>query len=415
MIPVGNECSIRQEVPARGQQSFSVDRVRAMTMMERTKAAHTDLRIPLSDRTILAHMIELAGAKGSTNWSQERLAAELGTSVPEIKRAYSRFRTAGWIQIKLSGPRNAVVRFPWSQDWHAEGSPPIPQPDSRGITADPLDGSPLIPQADAPPLFTEKTSEKTIDRSMHRMREALEAYMQRPAAGPGGTWASRPLQDDLVLMCIEAGNGASVESIVAFLSHLYNGAQKAPFNPHGPKDWGWFPVVIGRRFNHPKWAVKLNAPLCDSNFERSGNAKPPASASAPHRCEAPFSLDQLRGHLSFVANQLRPITGYEAIAVKLDLLQVDSEAQYRDLEELERRLTGFEEEMRAVALSRQSADETAEMNREANSCLNQYRSKMSQEQSSALERQYLSRRLFERAGLPRLSLFYLAEHAEAAA
>jgi hypothetical protein len=172
--------------------------------------------------------------------------------------------------------------------------------------------------------------------------------------------------------------------------------------------------AIGNRADLLRWAAVHH---CDSFFDRDhGRGKPQASSTTSRSTEVkaqPFSVDELRTHLSHGARRLRAIPGYEEIAAKLDLLNVDNEAL--DLEELERRLTGFEEEMRAVALSRQSADEAAEMRREANSCLNHYRSKMSQEQSSALERQYLSRRLFERAGLPRLSLFYLAEHAEAAA
>ena len=45
--------------------------------------------------------------------------------------------------------------------------------------------------------------------------------------------------------------------------------------------------------------------------------------------------------------------------------------------------------------------------RELDSQLRPYRGKMSAEQLSMLERQYLDRRLLEQSSLPRLSLFYL--------
>jgi hypothetical protein len=156
-------------------------------------------------------------------------------------------------------------------------------------------------------------------------------------------------------------------------------------------------------------------PHCESYFERGENAKPPSSTSVCRASEAPFSLDQLRAHLSYTARKLRAIPGFEQIAAGLDLLNADSEAQYRDLEPLEGRLTELEDEMGAIALAQQSPDDVLEIRREANSYLDQYRKRMSREQVRMLERQYFSRRLYERAGLPRLSLFYLDVHSELAA
>jgi hypothetical protein len=172
--------------------------------------------------------------------------------------------------------------------------------------------------------------------------------------------------------------------------------------------------AIGDRTDLLRWASTHS---CDSFFERV-RGRPQASSTTYRSTEVkapPFSVEGLRAHLSHGARQLRAIPGYEEIAAKLDQLNADSECHYRDLEELEQQLRDLEEEMRAVALSRQSSDDVLEIRRETNSHLDRYREKMSQEQVCMLERQHLSRRLFERAGLPRLSLFYLGDHAEIAA
>jgi hypothetical protein len=63
--------------------------------------------------------------------------------------------------------------------------------------------------------------------------------------------------------------------------------------------------------------------------------------------------------------------------------------------------------MIAAARLAQSDDELAAARREFDLQLRPYRSKMSAEQISMLQRQFLDRRLLEASALPRLSLFYL--------
>ena len=99
--------------------------------------------------------------------------------------------------------------------------------------------------------------------------------------------------------------------------------------------------------------------------------------------------------------------GYGEIAASLGTLAGDVERHYADLEDLERRLTVLEEKMMALARARQSEEESLEARRELDRQLRPYRGKMTAEQLSMLEKQYLERNLLEKAGLPRLSLFYM--------
>ncbi len=78
-----------------------------------------------------------------------------------------------------------------------------------------------------------------------------------------------------------------------------------------------------------------------------------------------------------------------------------------DLEDLERRLTVLEEKLSAAVASGADEETMLTVRREMDRALAPYRRKMKAEQLAQLERQYAQKRLFEKYGIPRLSLFYL--------
>ena len=77
------------------------------------------------------------------------------------------------------------------------------------------------------------------------------------------------------------------------------------------------------------------------------------------------------------------------------------------LEDLERRLTVLEEKLFAVLLAAIPDDDIIAVRAEADRDLAPYRRKMSAPQVEQLQKQYTHKRLLEKYGLPRLSLFYL--------
>jgi hypothetical protein len=129
------------------------------------------------------------------------------------------------------------------------------------------------------------------------------------------------------------------------------------------------------------------------------------NAPAAKAASAPFELEQLRTYLE--ANAAAMPEGFSETAASLRKLAAEIEEHYKDLEGLEQRLTALEEKMIASARARQSDDELLESRRELDRQLRPYRGKMSAEQLSMLEKQYLERILLEKAKLPRLSLFYM--------
>ena len=119
----------------------------------------------------------------------------------------------------------------------------------------------------------------------------------------------------------------------------------------------------------------------------------------------PFSLEDLHAYLE--ANAAAVPAGFEEVRAALTRLAADAEAQYADLEDLERRLTVLEEKMIAAARTRQSEEDMLDARRELDRHLRPYRGKMTADQLTMLEKQYLERNLLEKAKLPRLSLFYM--------
>jgi hypothetical protein len=101
---------------------------------------------------------------------------------------------------------------------------------------------------------------------------------------------------------------------------------------------------------------------------------------------------------------LKPTTGLNGPPAAAEIAAGERPA---DLEGLERRMTVMEEKLFAALWSHASDEELMEARAQAERELAPYRGKMSAAQIEQLLRQYGNKRLLERHGLPRLSLFYL--------
>ncbi len=77
------------------------------------------------------------------------------------------------------------------------------------------------------------------------------------------------------------------------------------------------------------------------------------------------------------------------------------------LEDLERRLTVLEEKLFAVLMAATPDDDLVEVRAQADRDIAPYRRNMTAAQVEQLHKQYVRKRLLERTGVPRLSLFYM--------
>lgn len=103
---------------------------------------------------------------------------------------------------------------------------------------------------------------------------------------------------------------------------------------------------------------------------------------------------------------VRPMAEESAGVLRQLADELQSGTTYR-LEDLERRMTVLEEKLFAVLLAATGDEEIVAVRAQADRELAPYRSKMPGPQIDQLHKQYVNKRLIEKYGLPRLSLFYM--------
>ena len=86
---------------------------------------------------------------------------------------------------------------------------------------------------------------------------------------------------------------------------------------------------------------------------------------------------------------------------------IESTGKLPRLEDLERRLTVLEEKLFAVLMASTPDEDLVKVRAEADRDLAPYRRNMTASQVEQLHKQYVQKRLLERCGVPRLSLFYM--------
>lgn len=109
----------------------------------------------------------------------------------------------------------------------------------------------------------------------------------------------------------------------------------------------------------------------------------------------PSVPEPARGTMTTMANDLREIAGSLG------------SGHPPKIEDIERRMTMMEEKLVALLMSTSRDEDLVAIRAEADRQLAPYRSKMPAAQIDHLQRQFLHKRLLEKHGIPRLSLFYM--------
>ncbi|MBO0910575.1 MAG: hypothetical protein J2P13_02180 [Acidobacteria bacterium] len=131
------------------------------------------------------------------------------------------------------------------------------------------------------------------------------------------------------------------------------------------------------------------------------------------RAEIAAFLRRNAGLLESVELPSRPGVSPGAVAREVSLSlnelaqEIEAESLPSRLEDLERKLTLFEEKLLALLLAAVPDDEVCSVRGQADRELAPYRRKMPSAQIEQLQKQYVYKRLMEKYGVPRLSLFYL--------
>jgi hypothetical protein len=139
------------------------------------------------------------------------------------------------------------------------------------------------------------------------------------------------------------------------------------------------------------------------------------SQQEKHGSAAGLEQEEIARFFTGNAQKLRQVQSAAAVqlvaeecAVTLtDLASAMGTATSVRLEDLERRLTVMEEKLLAALTMTATENELFVLRSEADREIAPYRSKMPGVQIEQLQKQFIHKRLFEKAKIPRLSLFYL--------
>ena len=145
-----------------------------------------------------------------------------------------------------------------------------------------------------------------------------------------------------------------------------------------------------------------------------------AQSETPGSKHAGFHASEIAAFLRLNAKQLetaklpeakgisaKPLAEETANTLREIAVELETKKTPLRLEELERRLTVAEEKLFAVLLAATPDEQIVSVRAEADRELAPYRRKMPSAQIEQLQKQYVHKRLLEKYGLPRLSLFYM--------
>jgi adenine-specific DNA methylase len=145
-----------------------------------------------------------------------------------------------------------------------------------------------------------------------------------------------------------------------------------------------------------------------------------ASGEEKAECEAGFEAAQiaafLRANAETLENAKLPeragfatgaLAREEASSLRGMAREIEGAAKLPRLEDLERRLTVMEEKLFALLMAVTPDADLVHIRTEADRNLAPYRRNMTAAQIEQLHKQYVQKRLLERCGVPRLSLFYM--------
>ncbi len=181
-------------------------------------------------------------------------------------------------------------------------------------------------------------------------------------------------------------------------------------------------VAFDKYDQRPSRSQKINslAYCAQAVLVAAEDIKEAAVGTTKSERQTGFENREVAGFLRKSAELLEEATLPESAAVSGQVVAKETAATLRGmaaemdslggkprLEDLERRLTVVEEKLFAALLAATADDQIVSVRAEADRELAPYRSKMSGTQIEQLQKQFVHKRLLEKYGVPRLSLFYM--------
>jgi biotin operon repressor len=378
------------------------------------------LDIPPSNKLVLLAMAEHANGEGSSCYpSIGTLMKETSLSRRSVQTVIRQLEKAGLlVRIgKARGGRSVTTEYSLS----------LEKPTVRtSATPTPFRGKKRVRNSAARAPFPKPKRAQNLHEKGAKFDQNRECILIEPKTEPGGalTFVGKSVE--------EASPNTPPKNIAATV-HAF-----LAFNFDRPFGHPRFQEAVLRHSAEIKNGNQLEA--MENVIVELGGKVPPLWYAAKHaleetlqsaavrseaqvgsprqsRAAEPFSRDEIEKYCARnVAKLQRAADKFPAIAERLrevaktlrDLSAAVCRAEHIDLESLERELTVLEETLFALVKREATEEQLSRVRREVDRCLKSFSTKLTSEQRSRVENQYLQKRLLEEFGIPRLGLFYLA-------
>lgn len=230
----------------------------------------------------------------------------------------------------------------------------------------------------------------------------VEEHFQRRRGGP---LIGSPLDWEQILIWKKAG--IPLEAVLRGIDSAFDKYEERKSKRH-------------EKINSILWCAQAVLTAAEDMKEAAVGAAPGQPESSQSRAGQGFEQSTIAAFLRRNADLLEAVTLPHAAGISVHAVAEESAAKLRKLaqetentvvasrlEDLERHLTVLEERLLAVLLAATPDEDIVTVRAQADRELSPYRRKMAAPQIEQLLKQYVHKRLLEKYGVPRLSLFYM--------
>jgi hypothetical protein len=230
----------------------------------------------------------------------------------------------------------------------------------------------------------------------------VEEHFQRRRGGP---LIGSPLDWDQILIWMKAG--VPLEAVLRGIDSAFDKYEQRKSKRHEKiNSILWCAQAVLTAAEEMKEAAVGTATAKPASVESgAGQGFEPQTIAAFLRRNADLLSAAKLPHAAGIS--LQPIAQDSAATLRRSAQEIETTPTTSRLEDLERHLTVLEEKLFAALLAATPDQEIVDVRAQADRELAPYRRKMAAAQIDQLQKQYIHKRLLEKYGLPRLSLFYM--------
>jgi hypothetical protein len=199
--------------------------------------------------------------------------------------------------------------------------------------------------------------------------------------------------------------GIPLEAALRGIDDAFDKFEQRPSKTRKINGLGWCAQAVLIAAEEMKEAAVGADAARPSSKSKAGQGFEPQTISAYLRCNADLLEAAKLPHSAGIS--VHAVAEESAATLRKMAQEIESGKTTTRLEDTERHLTVLEEKLFAALLAATPDEDIVTVRAQADRELSPYRHKMAAAQIDQLQKQYVHKRLLEKYGVPRLSLFYM--------